>query len=352
MKDKLASNWRKTLLHETAKIEDAIRNLDASTLQICLVSSANGRLIGTITDGDIRRGLLKGLQLNSAIGAIVNKTPIVVPPNFARQTVLQFMRANSIHQLPVVDGDGLVVGLHLLDDMLLPNKRKNLMVIMAGGKGTRLRPFTENCPKPLLEVAGKPMLQHIIERAASDGIGRFVVALHYLGHMIEDYFGDGHKFNVEIEYLREDSPLGTAGALGLLEQRPEESFIVTNGDVLTAIHYSELLDFHNQQGAAATMAIRLHEWQHQFGVVKTKGLDILGFEEKPVYRSNINAGVYVLTPASLDVIKVNEHCDMPTLFNRLQLAQKRTIVYPMHESWVDVGKPSDFAAVNQGLTTE
>lgn len=349
MKDKLEPNWQKTLLSETAMVEDAIRSLDASAMQICLVTSPNGKFMGTITDGDIRRGLLKGLQLSSPIDSIIKREPIVVPPNFGRQTVLQFMQANLIHQLPVVDGDGLIVGLHLLDNMMLPNKRKNIMVIMAGGKGTRLRPYTENCPKPLLEVAGKPMLQHIIERAASEGICHFIVAVHYLGHMIEDYFGDGHKYNVEIEYLRESTPLGTAGALGLMKKAPEESFIVTNGDVLTAIHYSDLLDFHSQQNAAATMATRLHEWQHQFGVVKTKGLEILGFEEKPVYRSNINAGIYVLEPESLGVIQANEHCDMPTLFNRLQVAKKRTIVYPMHESWVDVGQPSDFEFVNQEM---
>jgi dTDP-glucose pyrophosphorylase len=347
VKDKEEPIWQKTLLSETALIEDAIRNLDASAMQICLVSNATKQLVGTITDGDIRRGLLKGLQLSSSIESIIKREPIVVPPNFGKQTVLQFMRANLIHQLPVVAANGEVVGLHLLDDMMLLHKKKNMMVIMAGGQGTRLRPFTENCPKPLLEVGGKPMLQHIIERASAEGFCRFVLAVHYLGHMIEDYFGDGHKYNVEIEYLREENPLGTAGALGLIKDKPLEPFVVTNGDVLTAIHYGELLDFHRQQNATATMAIRLHEWQHQFGVVKTKGLEILGFEEKPIYRSNINAGIYVLEPESLALLNPHEHCDMPTLFNRLQLEKKRTIVYPMHESWVDVGRPSDFVAVNQ-----
>lgn len=347
MKYTLEPNWRNTLLSGESIIEDVIKNLDASAMQICLVTKADGQLLGTITDGDVRRGLLKGLQLSSPIDSIIKTEPIVVPPNFGRNTVLQFMKANMIHQLPVVDNEGVVAGLHLLDRIILPNKRENIMVIMAGGQGTRLLPYTENCPKPLLEVAGKPMLQHIIERAADEGIYRFIIAVHYLADMIEDYFGDGSKFNVEIEYLRENNPLGTAGALGLIKNIPDEPFIVTNGDVLTTIHYSELLDFHSQQSAAATMAIRLYEWQHQFGVVKTNGLEILGFEEKPIYRSNINAGIYVLEPESLSVIKKNEHCDMPTLFKRLQTSEKRTIVYPMHESWVDVGRPSDFEFVNQ-----
>jgi NDP-sugar pyrophosphorylase family protein len=217
------------------------------------------------------------------------------------------------------------------------------MVIMAGGRGTRLGEHTQDCPKPLLPVGGKPMLEHIIERAKAEGFKHFVLAINYLGHMIEDHFGDGNKLNINIEYLRENTPLGTAGALGLLQVCPTEPFLVTNGDVLTDIHYAELLDFHIRHNAAATMAVRLHEWQNPFGVVKTDGVDIVGFEEKPVVRSHINAGIYVLEPNVLNSIGVNEHCDMPTLFGRVQERQARTIVYPMHEPWLDVGRPADLA---------
>ena len=185
------------------------------------------------------------------------------------------------------------------------------------------------------------MLEHIIERARGEGFNRFVLAIHYLGHMIEEYFGDGSRWQVNIEYLREDSPMGTAGAIGLLDPRPESSLLVSNGDVLTDIRYGELLDYHSRHGAAATMAVRLHEWQHPFGVVRTKGVDIIGFEEKPVSRSHINAGIYVLEPSTLDVLKADEHCDMPMLFSRLHEKTLRTIVYPMHEPWLDVGRPED-----------
>ena len=215
------------------------------------------------------------------------------------------------------------------------------MVIMAGGRGTRLGEHTQNCPKPLLPVGGKPMLEHIIQGAKAEGFNHFVLAIHYLGQMIENYFGDGSNLNINIEYLRENTPLGTAGALGLLEVRPTEPFLVTNGDVLTDIRYAELLDFHIRHGSTATMAVRLHEWQHPFGVVKTNGVDIVGFDEKPVARSHINAGIYVLAPNVLDSIGANEHCDMPTLFGRIQEKQARTIVYPMHEPWLDVGRPAD-----------
>jgi len=333
--------WRKALLPTDATLQRAIRNLDESSLQIALVVSPDGVLVGTLTDGDIRRGLLRGLDLDSSIDSIIYREPLVVPPQLGRDTVLQLMQANKIHQLPVVDEDRRVVGLHMWDELLVPSQRSNLMVIMAGGQGTRLRPHTENCPKPLLPVGRKPMLEHIIERARAEGFQHFVLAIHYLGRMIEEYFGDGSRWQVNIDYLREDSPLGTAGAIGLLNPRPEVPFVVSNGDVLTDIRYGELLDFHCRHGASATMAVRLHEWQHPFGVVRTKGVDIIGFEEKPIARSHINAGIYVLEPRALDALSAGEHCDMPTLFARLQESAARTIVYPMHEPWLDVGAPDD-----------
>lgn len=193
------------------------------------------------------------------------------------------------------------------------------------------------------------MLEHIIERAKAEGFHHFVLAIHYLGHMIEDYFGDGSRWQVQIDYLREENPLGTAGAMSLLTPRPEFPFLVSNGDVLTDIRYGELLDFHCRHGAAATMAVRLHEWQHPFGVVRTKGVDIIGFEEKPIARSHINAGVYVLEPSALDVLTAGEHCDMPTLFGRLQDRLSRTIVYPMHEPWLDVGRVEDLKKAESSL---
>jgi dTDP-glucose pyrophosphorylase/CBS domain-containing protein len=334
-------HWRRTLLPADATLRETIRNLDETALQIALVVSPDGTLIGTVTDGDIRRGLLRGLDLSSPVSSIIKRNPLVVPPEMNRDTVLQLMRANVFSAIPVVDAAKRVVGLHLLNELLAPGLRPNLMVIMAGGQGTRLRPHTDSCPKPMLPVAGKPMLQHIIERAKAEGFQRFVLAIHYLGHMIEDYFGDGSRWEVHIEYLREEFPLGTVGAIGLLNPRPEAPFLVSNGDVLTDVRYAELIDFHCNHGAAATMAVRLHEWQHPFGVVRIKGVDIVGFEEKPIARSHINAGIYVLEPGALDVLSAGEHCDMPTLFSRLQERNERTIVYPIHEPWLDVGRADD-----------
>ena len=337
-------DWRKSLMPTDTTLRQAIQSLDESAMQIVLVQSTDGVLLGTLTDGDIRRGLLRGLNMDSSIESIVYRDPMVVPPQLGHEMVLQLMQANKLHQLPVVDELRRVVGLHLWDELVVSEQRPNLVVVMAGGKGSRLRPHTENCPKPLLPIGGKPMLEHIIERARAEGFGHFVIAIHYLGHMIEDYFGDGSRWQISIDYLREDSPLGTAGALRLLNPRPELPFLVSNGDVLTDIRYGELLDFHCRHHASATMAVRLHEWQHPFGVVRTKGVDIVGFEEKPIARSHINAGIYVLEPKALDVLDTSRHCDMPTLFSRLQERSARTIVYPMHEPWLDVGRLDDYAS--------
>ena len=338
--------WKQALLPANAVLKDAVRNLDQTSLQIVLVVNPDGTLVGTITDGDIRRGLLRGLGLGSPVEMVVQRSPLVAPPDLGREAVAYLMQANRVSHMPVVDRDQRVVGLHLWGRLMSSPALANLMVIMCGGKGTRLLPHTENCPKPMLPVNGKPMLEHIIERAKTEGFHQFVLATHHLGHMIKDYFGDGNRWQVKIDYLHEDAPLGTAGAMGLFDLPPASAFLVTNGDVLTDIRYADVLEFHRRHGATATMAVRLHEWQHPFGVVRISGVDIVGFEEKPITKTHINAGIYVLEPRSLSHLRRGEPCDMPTLFARLKSAAERTIVYPMYEPWLDVGRPEDYQQAN------
>jgi dTDP-glucose pyrophosphorylase len=338
--------WRQAIIPAEASVQDAIRSLDQAAIKIVMVVNEVGKLEGTISDGDIRRGLLKGLDLSSPVTSVIHRNALVVTPEMGRDVVLKLMGANKIHQIPILNDLRQVVGVHLWDEITTLPARSNLMVIMAGGLGTRLRPYTETCPKPLLPVAGKPILEHIIERAKRDGFSHFVLAVHYLGHMIQSHLGNGAQLGVQINYLNEKSPLGTAGALGLLSPRPSGPFVVTNGDVITDIHYGEFLDFHIRHNAMATMAVRIHEWQHPFGVVQTRGIEIVGFQEKPVARSHINAGVYALEPDALTLLSQDAHCDMPTLFERLQTRAMRTIAYPMHEPWLDVGRPDDLTRAN------
>lgn len=343
---KLDQHWPKTILPINSTVGEAIQILNQVALKIVLVTDSKGVFIGTIADGDIRRGLLKGINLNSPITSIIHHDALVVPPDLSHDMIVQLMSANRIQQIPIVDEDMKVIGLHLWDEINAPSERQNLMVIMVGGKGTRLLPQTENRPKPLLQIAGKPILEHIIDRGRTEGFSNFVLAIYHLGEMIEEYFGDGERFGVKIEYLREESSLGTAGALSLFNSKPMSAFIVTNGDVISDVRYGELLDFHIQHNATATMAVRMHEWQNPFGVVVTQGIEIVGYEEKPISYSCINAGVYAIEPSALKHLTKSHPCDMPTLFERIQKSKERVIAYPIHEPWLDVGRPDDLRVAN------
>lgn len=343
------SRWRRALISPEATLAETIENLNTVAIKLALCVDAEGRLVGAVSDGDLRRGLLRGLTMQDPVREIANPNPLVVPEGADREVVRAIMKANKVLQVPVVDAEGRVVGLHLWDALDKVPSHDHTMVIMAGGKGTRLYPYTENCPKPMLPVAGKPMLQHIIERAKSQGFGRFVLSLNYLGQMIRDHFGDGSAYGVTITYVDEDEPLGTAGALSLIQPRPDSAFVVTNGDVLTDIDYRELIEFCERHNAHGVMAVRMYEWTNPYGVVQMEGVNITGFAEKPVSRSHINAGVYAFSPAVLDHLARDRHCDMPTLFDRLREAKHRIVAYPMHEPWLDVGRPDDLERANATL---
>ena len=341
------SIWLNAILPEDSLISDAIKCLDKTGLKIVMITDKKDVLIGTISDGDIRRGMLKGFTLDNSIKNIMHKDAFVAPPSLDKNLVKELMEANLIMQIPIVNKNGNILGLHTWEDInekkLIPNK----MIIMAGGKGQRLQPHTQNCPKPLLKIAGKPMLEHIIERAKKDGFENFIISINYLGHMIEDYFNDGSKFGVNIEYLKEDEPLGTAGSLSLLKDIPLQPFIVTNGDVITDIRYGELVKYHNENNSSATMAVKQYEIQNPYGVVETKDYEIIGFEEKPIIRSYINAGVYCISPEILSILDEGAHCDMPLFFEGIKKQNNKIIVYPMHEPWSDIGRPIDLKEINK-----
>lgn len=334
--------WEKALLQPSAIIKDAIKVLSEAALRIVLIVDKNLTLLGTITDGDIRRALLKGLTLDSPISEVINRKPIVVNQGFPRKEVLRIMSENKIFQVPVVGEDLRLVDLHIWDKLSSIASRDNTIVIMAGGKGTRLLPKTENIPKPMLRLGTKPILEHIIERAKAEGFSRFVLAIHHLGEVIEEYFGDGKSLGVSISYVKEKTPLGTAGALSLIEPKPLQPIIVTNGDVLTDVKYGEILEFHNYSDGKATMAVQMREWQNPYGVVNTDGIEITSYEEKPITRTLINAGVYVINPSVLGLLTTLTPCDMPLLFELARARGMKTLAYFAHESWIDVGTHDDF----------
>ena len=338
---------KKAAVQIKISIREAISALDEVGIQILTVVNAEGKLLGTVTEGDIRRGFLNGLSIDSSIEQVVNHTPLVVTRHIDVSLVRQLMQVNKILQIPIVDENGMLLGVHLWDELDQPKVLSNTLVVMCGGKGQRMLPFTETCPKPMLKVGGKPILQHIIERAKHEGFQNIVLSINYLGDQIESFFASGEQFGVQITYLREEKPLGTAGSLALMNQALDRPILVTNGDVISELRYADILDFHVQQNATATMAIKSHEWQNPFGVVDLDGLEICGFKEKPVIKSYINAGVYVLEPIVLKHLPQEEVFDMPVVFENLKTMNKKIVAYPMHELWLDVGRPSDLTDANK-----
>jgi dTDP-glucose pyrophosphorylase len=340
------NSWTDATLIEFSLIGDAIKTLNKGSLKIVLVVNSQGKLLGTISDGDIRRGILKGLTIDDPIEKIIHSDSIKVTTDVDKNEVIRLMKTHKIQQIPIVDSVSRVVGLHLWDELDASPQHKNMFVIMAGGKGTRLMPHTENRPKPMMLIGGKPILEHILLRAKSQGFSNFVISTQYLANVIEDYFGTGEAFGMNISYVREQQPLGTAGALSLIELATLLPIVVTNGDVLSEINYSNMLDFHNLNQSVATMAVSEQISQNPFGVVSVRGLEIVKYEEKPVSRSLINAGVYILNSEVVKGMIPNKSIDMPTLFEQTRNLSLKTIAYPIHERWTDIGRPEDLIKVN------
>jgi|APSaa5957512622_1039677.scaffolds.fasta_scaffold55867_1 dTDP-glucose pyrophosphorylase/predicted transcriptional regulator len=338
--------WRKTLIKPDNSILDAIQVIDKSSVQIALVVDETERLLGTITDGDIRRGIVKGISLESTVQNIMKTEPSTVNKGVPKKEILALMRRKLFRQIPVVDENNRVVGLEILIDFVQKQEKENWIVLMAGGMGTRLGAMTERCPKSLLKVGNKPLLETIIENFVEYGFRKFFFSVNYLAEKIVDYFGDGSQWDVEIQYVKESSRLGTAGALSLLPELPEHPIIVMNGDVLTKINFQHLLDFHTEHEAQATMCIREYDFQVPFGVVTMDRQRILGIDEKPIQRFFVNAGIYVLDPSSLQYVPQNTLFDMPELFEKLIADQKETIVFPIREYWIDIGKLEDLDKAN------
>lgn len=339
------SKWRQTVLTTQATIQDVLKNLHNSGLRISLIVNKKKEFQGTISDGDIRRALINGVKQDASIKKIINRNALIVGPQIKREDILDLMLKNKIQQIPVIYKNKKIIGLYLWDEVSENKKIPNTMVIMAGGKGSRLGKYTKFCPKALLPVNGKPMLEQIIERAKLQGFEKFLISINYLGNMIKDYFSDGKKWNVKIDYIKEHQPLGTAGGLRLISPRPKLPIVVSNCDIITDLNYEKLLDFHCQHNAKATMVVQNYEWKNPYGVVQTKGIDIIDFEEKPVVRSYINAGVYIIDPSAIQVIKKNEKLDMPNIFERVKEKNLKTIIYPLYEPWLDIGKPEDYFKV-------
>jgi len=327
------------LVKPDASLREVIEIIDRGAAQIALVVDAEKKLLGVITDGDIRRAMLRSESLMSLAKNIMFRDFRSLPSAATEEEALAFMRRETLHQIPALDEQGRIVRLFLLEELIKPQKRGNPVVIMAGGEGKRLRPLTQDCPKPMLRVGGKPLLEIILEQCIDAGFQHFYLSVNYLKNQIQDHFGDGTRWDVRIDYLEETQPLGTGGALSLLPQKPTEPFLVLNGDVLTRVDYGRLLRFHDEHQAAATLCVREHTTQIPYGVVRMDDLHVLTLEEKPVLSHYVNAGIYLLDPALLDLVPQDSFFDMPTLLEKAMQHQHRVSAFPIHEYWLDVGRP-------------
>lgn len=331
----------KALVGPERTVLETMRVMDASGLQIALVVDENRTLLGAVTDGDVRRGLLRGVGLDRPVTDVMNRMPRTVTEEAGRDGALALMRRLSIRHVPVLDTAGRVVGLEWQDQLVKDREDETWVVLMLGGLGSRLRPLTEDVPKPMLQVGGRPLVETIVRNFVAQGFRRFFFSVNYKAEVFREYFGDGSAFGARIDYLSEEQKLGTAGALSLLPQRPDGPIIVMNGDLLTTINFGQLMASHRETRSLATMSVREYSQQIPYGVVETEGFRLTGVTEKPTQTYFINAGIYVLDPEALDLIPSGTFFDMPQLFDTIMARGGNASVFPIREYWLDIGRLED-----------
>lgn len=342
-------NWTDIIVHDYVSIEDTLVVIDQGGARAVVVTSREGKLKGVVTDGDIRRALLNKVDLKASISHIMSVKPFVITDDTPSDIALDLLKLNRLMLLPVVDSSMKLVGVKTLTDLLDDNKPEfeNRVVLMAGGLGTRLRPLTENCPKPLLKIGEKPILQRIVQNFTDVGFNHFYISVNYHAQMIMDYFKDGAELGAHIQYLVEDSPLGTAGSLGLIKEKMTAPFFVMNGDVLTNVDFVRMLEFHDMQNADITLCVREYATQVPFGVVNLDNSRVTHIHEKPVIEHFVNAGIYCISPKLHGVIPQNTFYDMTQLIDYALKNNLKVAGFPLREYWRDVGQLHDFEAANR-----
>ena len=339
-------NYLEICIYPTISIKEAMDIIGCGRVKIALVIDHDGQLLGTLSDGDIRRSILKGISLNENIKDIYNSNPIYIDKEKSQRELLDLCLINNINQLPIVDKNNKVIDLFIVNENYL-KQYKNTVVLMVGGLGSRLKPLTENIPKPMLKVGGTPILQIIIKGFSEYGFKNFIMCVGYKADVIRNYFQDGNEFGVNIEYVVEDKRMGTAGALTLLKKKLNKTFFVMNGDLLTKANYEQLLEFHKFNKARATTCVREYDIEVPYGVVNMNNENITSIEEKPVHSFFVNSGIYLLEPKCIDLIPNDKYYDMPTLFEKMILLEEKVVSFPLKEYWLDIGRMSEYEQANQ-----
>lgn len=344
--------WKNVLIKPTSTLRDALEIINNEALRVVLVVDERNSLLGVVTDGDIRRGLLKNFPLTAEVTQVMNTSPLTADIDTPKEELIEVMESKSVLSIPLMS-DGKVVGLETLHSVLRHPTYQNPVFLMAGGFGTRLRPLTDECPKPMLNIGGKPILETVIRSFIKAGFVNFYISTHYMPEQIEQYFGDGSALGVKITYVHEESPLGTGGALGLLpKDLPKDlPLIMMNGDVLTKVDFQRLLAFHTEHQADATMCVREYDYQIPYGVINGEGNKITSMIEKPVQRFFVNAGIYVVSPRVIHSVPENHHIDMPRLLEQHMKERENILMFPIHEYWLDIGRMDDFNRAQADIHT-
>lgn len=336
-------DWKKLCLTENLTIFQGMKNLEETGAKLCAVISSDWKFKGIVSDGDIRRGLLGGLTIEDSLLKVVNVNPITASSNLSHLELKEIMKANEISHIPVLDEHGKLIRIFSLKEVQTYEPRKeNGVVLMAGGLGSRLGELTADCPKPMLKLGDKPILEIIIENFKEYGFYNFFLSVNYKSEVIESYFGNGSKHGVNITYVREKERLGTAGSLSLVNPINELPLIVMNGDVLTKVNFSSLVDYHNSNQLDACMCTFRHDYQVPFGVVHFDGELVLKIEEKPIHSSMVNAGIYLINPKLLSLIPQDTFFDMPVLLEKIILNKYRVGTFQVQDYWLDIGRRDDF----------
>ena len=345
----IIKSWSEVLIKLTDNLGKAIQVLHDSGLRIALVVDKDNKLRGTLTDGDIRRAIMSGMTMSGRISDVMNKLPITAKKIDSREHILSLMNDMSILHIPIVDDAGVICGLETLQQLLEKPSYDNPVFLLAGGFGTRLHPLTKNIPKPLLEVGDKPILETIIEQFIDHGFHDFYISTHFKSELIRNYFKDGNQHGVSIRYIHEDTPLGTAGSLGLLpDNLPDLPIIMMNGDLLTKVNFKHLLDFHCNSNAGATMCVREYDFQVPYGVVAIDGCSIKEITEKPIQKFFVNAGIYVLNKNLINKVDGKSYLDM-TDFLEKELDCGGVNAFPIHEYWLDIGRIEEYEKANRDV---
>lgn len=343
-------DWRTIRLTQDATIRDAMRAIDEGATGIALVCGADDTLLGTVSDGDVRRGLLADREMADPVMTVANPRPRTAPVDADRLEMLDLMRTHGVTLLPLIDAAGRVQGVQTLSRLLERPHFDNPVFIMAGGFGTRLHPLTADTPKPMLKVGDRPMLEHLVRRFVRHGFTNLYISTHYLPEKIRDHFGDGSDFGAHITYVHEETPLGTGGALGLLPPDIAKlPLMMINGDVLTNVDFTRLLRHHERQQFSATMCVREYEYQVPYGVVQSDNDVVTGMTEKPVHRYHVNTGIYVLDPEIVAGVVPGTRIDMPTLLERVADDGGKVGIYSSFDYWLDIGRIDDYERAQQDI---